>query len=299
MAAPFSHQSVDQRILNERIRPGDPALNYCLWPYQPPTVPDGKLRASSLLLKAIQEMPAADWLLQTVDIIQAGLGDFRSVYGIKQIDGRWSLEVYLYDYERENRAVSIERLNAACAGQISLPATVGSHVPYFMFSFDLDARVAQANGRIEVVHVYIGNPGSMVSSGISYGFTRDPDATELENLYFFFAADNRAEIHDKVTCAACLNDPQTLLATVLPEQLMTCHTICLANKRFSNTAYFSGINLQQLIWFLQWQQYSKSFCRFIDDHAHELDHLLYDVGVDYQVRDQQIRFTKSGVYGVF
>lgn len=265
----------------------------------PPAPGAGKLRASSLMLQAIQEMPESEWLVDTIDAIQAGLGDFRSVYGVKRIDGQWALEVYLYDYERQDRAVSIERLVAATQGRLRFPKTVSPDIPYFMFSFDLTPTVARANGKIDVVHVYIGNPGSTVSSGISYGFTDDPSATEMENFYFFFDAEDKVEITDKVECSAFLNQPNTLKDSLLPVELMDCGTICLANKRNSNTVYFSGITVRQLQWFLDWQPYPDSFCRFVDEHQHELDHLLFDVGVDYQIRDNELRFVKSGIYGVF
>jgi hypothetical protein len=297
MTCKMSH-SDSHHFLNERIRPGDPYFNYCYWPYEPPADGIGKLRASSLLFRAIQEMPEAQWLTDCIRAIQAGIGDFRSVYGIKLQNGEWSLEIYLYDYEREDRIVSVERVMAACQGKLVFPDTVGAHVPYFMFSFDLDASVAKANGIIDTVHVYVGNPGSTVSSGISYGFTSNPQATELENFYFFFDAQDREQIVDKIQCAAWLNQPDTLVQTLLRPALMDCQTICLANKRVSNTVYFSGVNVLQLQDFLRWQKYPQSFQDFIAEHQPELDHLLYDVGVDYQVRSNEVQFVKSGIYGI-
>lgn len=284
---------------NERIQVGDPYFNYCHWPYEPAADGIGKLRASSLLFEAIQHMPNAAWLTDCVREIQAAIGDFRSVYGIKQVDGQWSVEVYLYDYKREDRVVSIERLMSACQGKLQLPKTVGSDVPYFMFSFDLDSAVAQANGQIDKVHVYVGNPGSTVSSGISYGFTSDPAATELENFYFFFDATDHQQIIDKINCAAWLNQPNTMVKSVLPDELLDCHTICLANKRTSNTVYFSGVKIDQLQWFLRWQNYPSDFQQFVSDHQADLDHLLYDVGIDYQIKSNEIQFVKSGIYGIF
>ena len=129
--------------------------------------------------------------------------------------------------------------------------------------------------------------------------TDDPAATELENFYFFFDAANTVEIEDKVRCSAFLNAPNTLLETLLRPELMDCGTICLANKRTSNTVYFSGINIRQLRFFLQWQHYPESFQKFICDREGELDHLLFDVGVDVQVRDNEVQFVKSGIYGIF
>lgn len=298
MSVPESGSFLDDRILSERIRPGDPYRNYCWWPYEPPATGEGKLRASSLLWLAIQQMPEAEWLAETIETIRAGLGDFRSVYGVKQIDGQWSLEMYLYDYERQDRIVSVKRLESACQGQLQFPDTVGENIPYFMFSFDLNAAVAAANGNVDTVHVYVGNPGSTVSSGISYGFKNDPDATELENFYFFFDAQDREQIVDKVQCSAFLNEPNTLVETLLRRELMECQTVCLANKRTSNTVYFSGVNVRQLKFFLRWQNYPDVFQTFVAELESDLDHLLYDVGVDYQIRSNEVHFVKSGIYGI-
>lgn len=293
----MTHTDSDH-FLHERIRSGDPYFNYCYWPYEPPATGIGKLRASSLLFRAIQDMPEAKWLTDCIREIQAGIGDFRSVYGIKQMNGKWSIEIYLYDYAREDRVVSVERFMAACQENLRLPNTVSASVPYFMFSFDLDESVAKAKGVIDTVHVYVGNPGSTVSSGISYGFTNEPDATELENFYFFFNAQDRQQIEDKVQCAAWLDQPSTLVQSVLHPELMDCQTICLANKRTSNTVYFSGVDVRQLQSFLQWQKYPQQFQQFVADHQSDLDHLLYDVGVDYQVKSNQVQFVKSGIYGI-
>jgi hypothetical protein len=286
-------------FLNERIRPGDPYFNYCHWPYDPPASGIGKLRASALLMHVIRQMPASEWLAETIHAIQAGIGNFRSVYGVKRVDGQWALEVYIYDYEREDRIVSIERLAGVCQQHLKLPTTVGSHIPYFMFSFDLDENVAAAGGLIEVVHVYVGNPGSTVSSGISYGFTDATTQPELENFYFFFDAANRSEIEDKVRCSAMLNNPCTLERDLLRPELMDCGTICLANKRTCNTVYFSGVNVQQFLFFLEWQHYPDDFQHFVRSHQNELDHLLYDVGIDYRINDNAVHAVKTGFYGVF
>ena len=82
-------------------------------------------------------------------------------------------------------------------------------------------------------------------------------------------------------------------------ELIDCRTVCLANKRTTNTVYYSEVNVTQLLWFLDWMDYPNDFIAFVMNHRHELDHLRYDVGVDYRVRDGQVERIKSGVYGVF
>jgi hypothetical protein len=82
-------------------------------------------------------------------------------------------------------------------------------------------------------------------------------------------------------------------------ELRECHTICLANKRTCDTIYFSGVNIDQLLFFLSWQQYPEAYRQFVEERHHELDHLLYDVGVDYRANNGTIEFVKHGFYGVF
>jgi hypothetical protein len=230
--------------------------------------------------------------------MQRGIGDFRSVYGIKRIDGQWALEIYIYDYERQGRLVSIERLEDATEGLLRFPQTADPRLPYFMFSFDLTEQAAQQNGVLDVVHLYIGNPGSQVSSGIAYEFSAG--GRQLENFYFFFDAQKqRKEIVDKLECSVYCDTWRVSLDDLYRPELRDCHTICLANKRTCDTIYFSGVNIDQLLFFLNWQQYPDGYIRFVEERHHELDHLLYDVGVDYRANGEQIEFVKHGFYGVF
>ena len=290
--------SLPKALFDERMRPGDPYFNYCHWPYEPPNPGTGKLRPSALLFRAIADMPHGEWVCQVVQAIQRGIGDFRSVYGIKQIDGQWALEIYIYDYARQDRIVSIERLVEACAGQLVLPKSVNPKTPYFMFSIDLTEQAATQNGSLDSVHVYIGNPGSDVSSGIAYEFT--PTGRQLENFYFFFDAQkHQDQIIDKLQCSVFSESWSVPIEQLYRTELKNCHTICLANKRTCDTIYYSGVDVDQLLFFLDWQGYPHEFIRFVHDRRSQLDHLRYDVGVDYRAIDGQLEFIKHGLYGVF
>ena len=285
------------QIPMERMREGDPYFNYCLWPYNPAAPGAGKLRPSVLLHHAVAFMPHAGWLRDTLRSIQTALGDFRSVYGIKQVESQWALEIYLYDYARQERQVSIEALEAATKGRLKFPF-VDPRTPYFMFSFDLNEPAAAANGLLDCVHVYIGNPGSEVSSGIAYEYSAR--GRQLENFYFFFDGQHhQREIVDKIQCSVFSEPWRLSLDELYRPELRDCHTVCLANKRTCDTVYFSGVNVRQLLFFLQWQAWPVSHVQFVMEHMHELDHLLFDVGVDYRVRGGQLEFVKSGYYGVF
>ena len=287
-----------RELLNQRMKSSDPYYNYCHWPYEPPAFGTGKLRPDVLLFKAVSAMPHADWLTKTLQAIQRGLGEFRCVYGVKRIDRHWALEIYIYDYERQGRTVSVERLEQATNGLLKFPVTVDSRLPYFMFSFDLTEQAALQNGALSCVHIYIGNPGSQVSSGIAYEFSAH--GRQLENFYFFFDAQKQQkDIVDKLECSALCDTWRISLDDLYRPELRECQTICLANKRTSDTIYFSGVNIDQLLFFLKWQQYPDDYVRFVEERHHKLDHLLYDVGVDYRANDGEIQFVKNGFYGVF
>ena len=66
-----------------------------------------------------------------------------------------------------------------------------------------------------------------------------------------------------------------------------------------NTVYFSGVNVDQLLVFLNRLAYPAEIIRFVQENRGKLDHLLYDVGFDYVARGAGLEFVKSGYYGVF
>ena len=175
---------------------------------------------------------------------------------------------------------------------------VNERLPYFMFSLDITDDLVTGQRDLDVVHMYIGNPGSAVSSGISYALSAGP--TALENFYFFFHAPQQLdEVAGKVFCSAWADATAMPVDRILWPELRTCRTICIANKQRNDTAYFSGVNVSQLLFFLKRLHYPPQLVSFIEEHRPRLDHLLYDVGFDYTARGDNLSIIKSGYYGVF
>jgi hypothetical protein len=243
-------------------------------------------------------MPDRQFLCQAIEQIQATHGLFESVYGIKLINCKWALEVYIYDYERTGRTRSWKGLFGQESGVLHSSVPVRESIPYFMFSFDLDEQVALKGGEVDTAHLYIGNPGSIVSSGIAY--KQDLSGFSLENFYFFFEArSQQQEILDKMTESVFWDVDTERIGEIYLAELKDCDTICLANKPQCDTVYFSGIDIRQLILFCQWQNYPQRFLEFLIANQFQLDHLKYDVGVDYKWRRSELVCMKSGIYGSF
>jgi hypothetical protein len=276
----------------------DPALNYCLWAYEPAAPAQDKFRSINLLWQSFEHAGLNARADEMVDAIREAIGDFRTVFGVKLVGGRLAWEFYFYDYARREREVSISRVLAAIQPFAPCDVPINENLPYFMFSLDLDEDLASGRRRLDVVHMYVGNPGSAVSSGIAYAVRAQ--ATILENFYFFF--DARAQLDeaaDKIRSSAFFDAARLPIDAVLLPELRACRTICVANKQTHDCVYFSGVKVDQLLHFLRRFDYPGAIVDFVAAERGQLDHLLFDVGFDYRMQDGALIVLKSGYYGVF
>lgn len=277
----------------------DPALNYCLWDYRRPAPSEDKFRSINLLLQSFEMAGAGDRCHALVDAVREAVGPFRTVFGIKLHQGALAWELYFYDYARTAREVSIGRVLAALAPFARCRVEPNERLPYFMFSIDIDDALANGRRELEVVHMYIGNPGSAVSSGIAYALDAQGGCT-LENFYFFFdAASQREQATAKIASSPHFDPARVRMEQALLPELADCETICVANKRTHDCVYYSGVDVGQLAWFLERFGYPEPVRRFVRQHRADLDHLLFDVGVDYRLQAGGLAYLKSGYYGVF
>jgi hypothetical protein len=276
----------------------DPALNYCLWSYTRATPAEDKFRSVNLLYQSFDHAGVDARAFDIVEAIRDGIGPFRTVFGVKLLPGRLAWELYFYDYQRRSREVSISRVLDAIRPLVRCEVTPTESLPYFMFSLDLDAELAAGRRPLDLVHMYVGNPGSAVSSGIAYAVR--PTSTTLENFYFFFDAGTQlAEAAGKICSSAYFDDTRAPVEEVLLPELARCQTICVANKQTHDCVYFSGVDVEQLSFFLERLRYPAPIERFVRDNRARLDHLLFDVGIDYRMEGGKVVVLKSGYYGVF
>ena len=239
---------------------------------------------------------------RTYEAIREAIGLFQTVFGIKLIEGRLAWEFYFYDYQRRQRIVSMSRVLAAIRPYLAARFAPDENLPYFMFSIDIDLGIdagpAQEARPLEVIHAYIGNPGSTVSSGIAYAL--QAGSITLENFYFFFdAASQLTEAAEKIASSPHFDATRLPIDAVLLPELRNCRTICVANKQMCDCVYFSGVDVDQLSWFLVRLGYPAPLVDFVAVNRANLDHLLFDVGFDYRIENDGLRVLKSGYYGVF
>ncbi len=276
----------------------DHYFNYCLWPYRPVAPTEDKFRGINVLYQSFDFAGIDARAYAFVESIRDAIGAFQTVFGIKQIDGRMGWEFYFYDYLRKDRKVSISKVIEAISPYARCDIRPNEKLPYFMFSIDVDSDLVSGRRDLDVVHMYVGNVGSKVSSGIAYALR--PQTTTLENFYFFFDAKTQMmEAADKICCSAFVDVSTINIDKILWPQLRDCRTICVANKQRNDCVYFSEINVDQLLFFLKALAYPREIIAFFEANRGRLDHLLYDVGLDYRVEGSDVRILKSGYYNVF
>jgi hypothetical protein len=276
----------------------DKYFNYCLWPYTPVAPVENKFRPVNLLFHSFKIAGIDEQAVPIVQSIRQAIGLFQTVWGVKWLGNRLVWEFYFYDYQRRERNISMQRVLEAIAPYIHCDVSPRDNFPYFMFSLDIDQELVSGTRKLETINMYIGNPGSTVSSGIAYAI--GDRQTQLENFYFFFnAAQQLSDVASKICCSAHIHCQQIDIHQILWPELQNCQTICLANKQQCDTVYFSGINVDQLLIFLTKLGYPTKIIEFVKINKAKLSHLLYDVGFDYRAEEENIVILKSGYYGIF
>ena len=291
---------INMPTINTNTSPDDPYLNYCLWPYEPLAQTEDKLRSVCLLLETFAYMDILQQGTDRIQSIQDYFGSFKTVWGVKQTETGLSWEYYFYDYARRERLISATDVLRCFGDQIkTLPTIVVDElIPYFMCSVESDLSALIENRVPEAINIYIGNPGSQVSSGLSYVIT--DDSKTYGSLYSFFNAKTQvADIRAKINCSVFSQLNEKLFGNILIPALVDCTTICIANKGKCDTIYFSEINVQQLLYFLRRFDFPLELHRTISELAPRLDHLRFDVGFDFVVEDATLVILKTGFYGVF
>lgn len=276
----------------------DPFFDFCLWEYNPLTSCDNKLSSSNLLFHSFEVTGLSDRVYDLIKAIREGFGVSRTVWGLKKLgnDIRW--EFYFYDYRRIERERSIAKLLKVIRPFVHCEIEANENLHYFMFSIDINHELVSGKTDLEEIHMYIGNPGSTVSSGICYSLTSS--GTRLENFYFFFDAVNQQkEIVIKTMSSAHVDTTVIGRDQILWPEMRDCQVIVVANKQGNDAVYFSRINIDQLIFFMKRLDYPKETLSFVEGNRSRLDHLLYDVGYDYRMEGKEFVILKSAYYGVF
>lgn len=279
--------------------PSDRYFDYCLEPYRPRTTTRGKARSENLLWHAL-DVSGMSEARPVLEALQTSLGRDMTVWGWK-FDGEQSwVELYFYDPKKEDARATVEGLREILAPYLALKPEVPEWVRYMMVSFDLKPATLQS-GAIEEINVYL-NTGTDEHAGRSYRVSAADDGdTQLDNTYRFLPPKKEIDTVLALLQSSMFIDYEaspTVLSKVLLPTLFACKRICIAKKRRSDGIYYSGIDIDQLLWFLDRFEYPAPIQAFVRRHRVRFEHLFFDVGIDTrQNAEGIIHYPKSSFYG--
>jgi hypothetical protein len=273
----------------------DEFYDYCQYEYVPRTPVDGKLRSSTLLWHSfeVKDCPSSFYDLATT--IRTGIGLNRTVWGVKNVNRQLSWEFYFCNYFGDPK-LSQTNLLRLMAPYVKYHFEIKEYLPYFMFSVDISPEIL-ASQELPGIHLYVGIEGRR-SRGISYFLTKH--GLRLENHYAFYnPATEQASLEEKIRQTMWVDFARIPFTDILIPELQDCKSICIANKQEGDCIYFSGLNVEQLMFFLERFAYPQAIISFIRDHQAQLDHLQFDVGFDFRMVGDRLEILKSGYYGTF
>jgi hypothetical protein len=291
----LTEDGAPSRIELSRSGPGDRYFDYCLEPYRPRRPPAGKLRSENLLWRSLELAGQLDAARPPLEALSASLGRDMIVWGVKHDGARLFWELYVYDPRKEDPRATVRGITETLAPWLRVVPAPGESVPYLMVSFDLDERALGA-GTIDQLNLYL--TGTTAHEGRSY-VVREGGA-ELDNTYRFLEPKREIDVLLPLLRSSAFvdyGDPRTLSQALIPE-LFACKRVCVAKKRRRDGIYYSGIDVDQLLWFMKRFSYPKELTDFTRACAAELDHLYFDVGIDLaQAPDGRLVYPKTSFYG--
>lgn len=282
-------------IKGTAARPGDPARDFCQWPYDRPCPPGpAALRQSALLYEAIARWPDGPRILDLLARVKDHFGPFNTVWGLKSTGegDRLDLELYFYDYDRADRGHALRDVARALPDLLPLPVADLDAVPFFMWSVEFRSHAAPPTQ----IDLYTDGFGGTASGGICHAW--DGRDLSLKNLYHFFettddAARIKAALASSARTARLLPGPDWLTPGAWGEQIFV-----FAQKRASDAVYLSRLPTTATQALCQKAGFPDWLTARMAADADALTHHLWDVGLDYVDDGGKARLVKAGLYGL-
>lgn len=276
-------------------RPGDPARDFCQWPYERPCPPGpAALRQSALLFDAVARWPNGARMLDLLAQVKDHFGPFNTVWGLKSTGdgGALDLELYFYDYDRSDRGHTLREVTRALPDLLPLSVQDLDAVPFFMWSVEFRADgVAPAQ-----IDLYTDGFGGTASGGICHVW--DGRGLSLKNLYHFFeTAEDGAQIMAALASSArtarLMPGPDWLTPGAWGEQIFV-----FAQKRASDAVYLSRLPIDATLVLCKEAGFPTWLTAIMAAQRDALIHHLWDVGLDYVNDGGKARLVKAGLYGL-
>lgn len=220
----------------------------------------------------------------------------KTCWGIKNVNGNIEWELYFYSLPNK-----FQDLRNTINPFFNLPDFEVQPPPYFMWSFDIN------NLNSNKIEIYITNnhfdKQSFIFSGSSY--TYDSMNYTYGNTYHFWKnpIQNLNRIKDTIFHSPFIDRNINIESILIPEFIdfyrdnEFIYNICTTKKRNCDSLYYMSLDINMLIVFLKKFNYPINQIEFLEYNKNKLNHLLYDISINYKVENGKLKIIKSGYYG--
>lgn len=260
-----------------------------------------KIRAENLLWHSLRHAEMEDPWRPALRAIQARVGRDRSSFGVFFDRARqalaWELRVLNSPGSEGDPLGVLAEVREAVAPWFALAPGLDRAPPYAILGlrFDGSDETVNSDRRIETVELHARLPeartlevhrtGAGVRERVSTDVVLEPkrDIDQVlpaikSSAFVDFAEDRR------------------LLGRVLVPELFACRRLYISKRRDCDAIGFSGVNIEQLLFAHIRFEFPPPLIQFLRDHRDALEHLLFDVTVEYLQRDGDLVHTRCGFH---
>ncbi len=288
--------------------------------YYPENTRPSSLPSAYLFEKALAYLFTPDTTLgEMACAIQQQQGLNRTLWGIRNENGRFSTEFYFF-YPRKFPQNALENLAPVIDPYLEKPVS-GQRLKegYYLISFN-----PQAGKKADGINVYypevdasrpvitIADTGFTFNTEdpVFYSYLFDPASGSytLTNTYHtFFGIQQTKAILDKMyeACRAFFPDQDPLRANAylslpyLYEAGKMIHSSAVTWKQGVVGLYFVGLSFAKFLQFLTEHAYPSEYVEALRERAADLQHLRYDVGLDFTLEKGEFSLKKTAFWGTF
>jgi hypothetical protein len=298
LSPPDQHAApIDSELVPASNR--DRHLNVGFEAYRPIRPLTDKVRGENLLWHSLLHAGQLDAWDEPLHAIQRRFGVDRSIWGVfLDVETRaLSWELRLLNNETKPALGVLDSLRASLQPWIEVAPGVDELGPYAVLGLRFDS-ATMASGAIEAIELHerdTGSPNTAVYRVTAT--TRELVSTELLRE----PKRHIDEVLPAIKTSAFVDfaaNPRVLGRVMIPE-LYACRRLHVAKRPTCDALCFSGVNIEQLAFTYKRFEYPAPMLEFLTANQANLEHLLFDVAIEYREAEGRIVYPSTGYYGSF
>lgn len=289
----------------------DRHINLAFEAYRPVRPLVDKARSENLLWYSLLWAGMLEPWDDALKAVQRQIGRDRSVWGMfidlpggapGQLDcATPSWELRVLNTEARSPLGVLDSLRPTLAPWLELAPGLSEAPPYAILGLRFDAATI-ATRRIDTVELHERIPGTRELEVYRTGFVDGAGVRELvsrdlvvepkRHIDEVLPAIKRSEFVDFAA-------DKRLLGRVMIPELFACRRLQISKRSRSDALVYSGVNIEQLSFAYKRFDFPPGLLAFLTTFGARLEHLLFDVSVDYRSEQGRIVYPRVGYYGSF